>query len=52
MGWSGGHKHEFRMPARGFDPPLRTFGHEGEGEDKHATPLRKGLVRNGQMLCR
>jgi len=48
MGWGGGHMHEFRMPPRGFGPPLRTFGHEGEDED--ATPLRDVLVRKGQML--
>jgi hypothetical protein len=48
MGWSGGHMHEFRMPARGFGPPLRTFGQEGEDED--ATLLRDVLVRKGQML--
>ena len=48
MGWGGGHLHEFRLPARGFGPPLRTFGHEGEDED--ATLLRDILVRKGQML--
>ena len=48
MGWSGGHMHEFRMPARGFGPPLRKFGYEGEDED--ATALREVLVRKGQML--
>jgi Plasmid pRiA4b ORF-3-like protein len=48
MGWGGGHLHEFRMPARGFGPPLRTFGHEGEDED--STRLRDVLVRKGQML--
>jgi Plasmid pRiA4b ORF-3-like protein len=48
MGWRGGHMHEFRMPPRGFGPPLRTFGHEGEDED--ATLLREVLVRKGQML--
>lgn len=48
MGWSGGHMHEFRMPARGFGPPLGTFGNEGEDED--ATVLREVLVRTGQML--
>jgi hypothetical protein len=48
MGWGGGHLHEFRMPARGFGPPLRTFGHEGEDED--ATILREVLVRKRQVL--
>lgn len=48
MGWGGGHMHEFRVPARGFGPPLRTFGQEGEDED--ATLLREVLVRKGQML--
>ena len=48
MGWGGGHLHEFRLPARGFGPPLRTFGHEGEDED--TTLLRDILVRKGQML--
>lgn len=48
MGWGGGHMHEFRMPPRGFGPPLRTFGHEGE--DENATLLRDVLVRQGQML--
>jgi len=48
MDWGGGHMHEFRMPARGFGPPLRTFGYEGEDED--ATVLREVLVRKGQML--
>jgi Plasmid pRiA4b ORF-3-like protein len=48
MGWGGGHMHEFRMPARGFGPPLRTFGYEGEDED--AMLLRDILVRKGQML--
>jgi len=48
MGWGGGHLHEFRVPARGFGPPLRTFGHEGEDED--ATRLREVLVSKGQML--
>src|SRR3989442_1757590 len=48
MGWGGGHMHEFRMPPRGFGPPLRTFGHEGEDED--ATLLRDVLVRKDQML--
>ncbi len=48
MGWGGGHLHEFRMPARGFGPALRTFGHDGEDED--ATLLRDVLVRKGQML--
>jgi hypothetical protein len=48
MGWDGGHMHEFRMPSRGFGPPLRTFGPEREDED--ATRLRDVLVRKGQML--
>ena len=48
MGWSGGHLHEFRMPARGFGPPLRTFGNEGEDED--ATLLHEVLVRKRQLL--
>ena len=48
MGWGGGHLHEFRMPARGFGPPLRTFGHEGEDED--AILLREVLVRKRQVL--
>lgn len=48
MGWGGGHMHEFRMPARGFGPPLRTFGHDGE--DENATLLREVMVRKGQML--
>ena len=48
MGWGGGHMHEFRMPPRGFGPPLRTFGHEGEDED--ATLLREVLVRKRQVL--
>ena len=48
MGWGGGHMHEFRMPSRGFGPPLRTFGHEGE--DKDDTLLRDVLARKGQML--
>ena len=48
MGWGGGHLHEFRMPAPGFGPPLRAFGHEGEDED--ATLLRDVLARKGQML--
>ena len=48
MGWSGGHLHEFQMPARGFGPPLRTFGHDGEDVDD--TLLRDVLVRKGQML--
>lgn len=48
MGWGGGHLHEFRMPPRGFGPPLRRFGHEGEDED--ATRLRDVLVRQRQVL--
>ncbi|SPE51078.1 transposase [Verrucomicrobia bacterium] len=48
MGWGGGHMHEFRMPPRGFGPPLRRFGQEGEDED--ATLVRDVLVRKGQML--
>jgi hypothetical protein len=48
MGWVGGHLHEFRMPARGFGPPLRTFGNEGEDED--ATLLHEVLVRKRQVL--
>jgi hypothetical protein len=48
MGWGGGHMHEFRLPARGFGAPLRTFGYEGE--DENATLLRDVLVRKGQML--
>jgi len=48
MGWGGGHMHEFRVPARGFGPPLRTFGHEGQ--DEETTRLRDVLTRKGQML--
>src|SRR5262249_6164083 len=48
MAWDGCHMHEFRMPARGFGPPLRTFG--SEGVDETATLLREVLVRQGQML--
>jgi hypothetical protein len=48
MGWDGGHLHAFRMPARGFGPPLRIFGNEGEDED--ATLLREVLVRKRQVL--
>ncbi|MGA2657644.1 MAG: plasmid pRiA4b ORF-3 family protein [Verrucomicrobiota bacterium] len=48
MGWGGGHLHEFRMPPRGFGPPLRTFGSEGENEG--TTLLQDVLVRQGQML--
>lgn len=48
MGWGGGHLHEFRMPPRGFGPPLRRFGHEGEDENK--TRLRDILLRPRQVL--
>jgi Plasmid pRiA4b ORF-3-like protein len=48
MDWGGGHLHEFRLPARGFGPPLRRFGHEGE--DENATLLRDVLARKGRTL--
>jgi len=48
MGWGGGHMHEFRLPARGFGPPRRRFGHEGEDED--STLLSEVLSRKGQVL--
>jgi hypothetical protein len=48
MGWYNCHLHEFRMPARGFGPPLRTFGQDGEDED--ATLLRDVLVRPKQVM--
>src|SRR5882724_2958982 len=48
MGWCGGHLHEFRVPPRGFGPPLRQFGHEGEDED--STPAGEVLSRKGQVL--
>ena len=48
MGWGGGHMHEFRLPARGFGPPLRTFGHDGEDED--AIRIGEVLVRPRQVL--
>jgi Plasmid pRiA4b ORF-3-like protein len=47
-GWSGGHMHGFSVPRRGFGPPLRQFGHEGEDENK--TAAREVLSRKGQVL--
>ncbi len=48
MGWNGGHMHEFRLPQRGFGPPVRTFGQDGE--DEAATLLRDVLTRPRQVL--
>jgi pRiA4b ORF-3-like protein len=51
MGWCGGHLHEFRVPRRGFGPPLRRFGAGEEGqEDENIIRLSEVLFRKRQVL--
>ena len=51
MGWSNGHLHAFRVPRRGFGPPLREFGSGLDAaEDENTTFVGAVLVRKGQKL--
>lgn len=48
MGWTDEHLHEFRVPSRGFGPPLRKFGDEGESES--LTTIGDLLTHKNQVL--
>ena len=51
MGWYNCHMHAFRMPRRGFGPPLREFGSGLDAaENEHTTFVGAILVRKGQKL--
>jgi len=55
MGWFDGHMHEFRVPARGFGPPLRRLGRiekglDYEGEDEEKVQVGEILTVKGKVL--
>jgi hypothetical protein len=51
MGWHSCHMHAFRVPRRGFGPPLREFGSGlDDAEDENMTFLGTVLLRQRQKL--
>lgn len=51
MGWYNCHLHAFRVPRRGFGPPLREFGSGLDAaENENTTFVCAILVRKGQKL--
>ena len=51
MGWYNCHMHAFRVPRRGFGPPLREFGSGLDtAENENMAFVGAVLVRKGQKL--
>jgi hypothetical protein len=51
MGWYDCHMHAFRVPRRGFGPPLREFGSGLDGaENENTIFVGAVLIRKGQKL--
>lgn len=51
MGWHDSHMHAFRVPRRGFGPPLREFGSGLDAaENENTAFVGAVLARKGQKL--